>query len=272
MDREKFFINCFRNKHIGDDAAVCGSYLYSSDAFFEDVHFKKEWMDCYDVAYKSMLVNISDAVAMNAKPLYALLSVALPKRLSSHQLLRLTQGFQDAANVYGCQIVGGDTVKGEKLHISVTIVSYTKNPLLRTGLKHGDFVAFTGKLGNSKKGLNRLLNGGKLSRNHRFIKPVLRDAFIYEAARYLRSGMDISDGLYNDLDKMLCMNKKGFSWLKHIPKTQGLSGEEYEMLIAFSPKNRAKVEHIAKKHRLKLTIFAKIAPTKQKLKFKSHHF
>jgi thiamine-monophosphate kinase len=272
MDREKFFINCFRNKHIGDDAAVCGSYLYSSDAFFEDVHFKKEWMDCYAVAYKSMLVNISDAVAMNAKPLYALLSVALPKRLSSHDLIGLSQGFQDAADAYGCEIIGGDTIKGDKLHISVTIVSYSKNPLLRTGLKHGDFVAFTGKLGESKKGLDRLLKGGGVAKNHRFIKPVLRQNFIYDAARYLRSGMDISDGLYSDLDKLLSINKKGFSWLQKIPKYQGLSGEEYEMLIAFSPKNKAKVLHLAKKHRLKLTIFAKIAPTKQKLKFKSHHF
>ena len=37
---------------------------------FENVHFKKEWMSLKQIAYKSMIVNISDAIVMNAKPLF----------------------------------------------------------------------------------------------------------------------------------------------------------------------------------------------------------
>ncbi|MGM0622999.1 MAG: thiamine-phosphate kinase [Campylobacterota bacterium] len=272
MDREKFFINRFSNNHIGDDAAVVGNYLYSKDAFFEDVHFKRIWMSYYQIAYKSILVNISDAIAMGAKPLYALLSVSLPKYMNSHDLVELSRGFNEAVGAFDCQIIGGDTIKGEKLHITVTIISYTKHPLTRQGLQNGDLVAYTGKLGESKKGLDKLFKGVPLPKNHRFIRPVLRSEFIYQARKYLRCGMDISDGLYSDLDKMLERNNKGFKWLHRVPKSQGLSGEEYEMLIAFAPKHRAKILNLAKKRRLKLTIFAKIAPTKQKLKYRSHHF
>ena len=272
MDREKFFISRFSNKHIGDDAAVIGNYLYSNDAFFEDIHFKKQWMSYKQIAYKSMLVNISDAIAMNAKPLYILLTVAIPKNMSNHDLCDLSDGFKEAASAFDCQIIGGDTIKGDKLQISITVVSYSKAPLTRVGLKHNDLLAFTGKLGQSKKGLQKLFKGIKLPSNHRFIKPVLRDGFIYSASKYLRCGMDISDGLWSDLDKMLEINQKGFTPLVKIPKDQALSGEEYEMLIAFSPQNKIKILNLAKKHRIKLTIFAKIAPTKKKLKYKSHHF
>jgi len=272
MDKEKFFISRFGNKHIGDDAAVVGNYLYSNDAFFEDIHFKRQWMSYKQIAIKSMLVNISDAIAMNAKPLYVLLTVAIPKKMSYYDLCELSDGFKEVAAAYGCEIIGGDTIKGDKLQISITVISYSKNPLTRKGLKHNDLVAFTGSLGQSKKGLEKLLKGEKLPSNHRFMKPDLRSGFIYDSSRYLRCGMDISDGLWSDFDKMLQINRKGFKLLQKIPQNQALSGEEYEMLIAFSPKNKAKIFNLAKKHRVKLTIFAKITQTKRRLKYKSHHF
>ena len=35
LDKEQYYINALASKYIGDDAAVVGKYLYSSDAFFE---------------------------------------------------------------------------------------------------------------------------------------------------------------------------------------------------------------------------------------------
>ena len=72
MNLENYFISQFKNAHIGDDGALIDDTVYSKDAFFEDVHFKKEWMNHYQIASKAMMVNISDAIAMNAKPKYAL--------------------------------------------------------------------------------------------------------------------------------------------------------------------------------------------------------
>ena len=94
MNKEDYFIKQFSsNKKIGDDGAVIRNTVYSMDAFFENVHFKKEWMTLKQIAYKSMLVNISDAIAMNAKPKYALLSVAIPSSYSKKDLKELSSGF-----------------------------------------------------------------------------------------------------------------------------------------------------------------------------------
>ena len=86
MNKEDYFISLFKSKKIGDDGAVIGDYIYSNDAFFENVHFKKEWLSLDQIAYKAMIVNISDAIAMNAKPLYALLSIAIPSTYSKNDL------------------------------------------------------------------------------------------------------------------------------------------------------------------------------------------
>ncbi|WP_434658816.1 AIR synthase related protein [Sulfurimonas sp. NW9] len=72
MNLENYFISQFNSKHIGDDGALIDNIVYSKDAFFENVHFKRSWMSCFQIAQKAMLVNISDAVAMNAVPKYAL--------------------------------------------------------------------------------------------------------------------------------------------------------------------------------------------------------
>ena len=42
--------------HIGDDGAIIDKYVYSKDAFFENVHFKTKWMSHYQIASKAMNV------------------------------------------------------------------------------------------------------------------------------------------------------------------------------------------------------------------------
>ena len=81
IDKESFFISLFDTKYIGDDGAVIGDTIYSKDLFCEDIHFKREWMSLEEISYKSMLINISDAIVMNAKPLYALIGIKIPKSL-----------------------------------------------------------------------------------------------------------------------------------------------------------------------------------------------
>ena len=93
MNLENYFISQFCNRHIGDDGAVINGFVYSKDAFFENVHFKKEWLSYYQIARKAMLVNISDAIAMNATPKYVLLSVAMPSSMKKDDMKELADGF-----------------------------------------------------------------------------------------------------------------------------------------------------------------------------------
>ena len=272
LNKEDFFISCFRSKKIGDDAAIIDEWVISKDAFFENVHFKREWFSLEEIAYKAMLVNISDAIAMNAEPLYALLAVAVPSTLRPTELKELFGGFDRAAREFGIEIIGGDTISNIKIDITVTILAKSKHPLQRKGLKAGDLLAHTGKLGSSKKALNALLRGSKSPRRGRFYAPKLRQRFIAKAGSSLRCGMDISDGLFADLQKLSSANRLGFEFFAPIDKASGCSGEEYEMLVAFSPRNRKKLQRIAKMTRCDLHIFATAKRQHYKSKCKAHHF
>lgn len=258
MNKEDYFISKFSTtKFIGDDGAVVGKYVYSMDAFFENVHFKTSWMSLKQIAMKSMLVNISDAIVMNAVPKYALLSVAIPPHYTTKQLDELASGFKKIASKFNITIIGGDTISNEKLDISITIISKTKKPIYRTGTNVGDFICYTGELGSVKKDLELLLDDEKISKNSKFIKPKLNPKFFYEVAPYINSALDISDGLFFELERLSKANSIGFDFFDKIEKSVGCSGEEYEVLFSFSPKKLKKIMKIANKHKVKLNIFAK---------------
>jgi len=273
FDKEEYLISLLKQNEIGDDGAVIGNNVYSMDAFNEDIHFKREWMSMRQIGTKAMLVNISDAIAMNAKPKYALVSIALPQDISRSDIKCIMESMGTTANEYGCKIIGGDTTAGAKLNITITIISKTMNPLKRNEMQEGDLLAYTGTLGESKKDLDLLLAGKQISKESRFYLPELRGDFIQESRGLITSGMDISDGLFCDTNKLLDINKYGILILKDIHHGIGASGEEYEMLISFNIKNKKLLENLAIKHNTTLTVFAQVTTVNNyRYQCKSHHF
>jgi thiamine-monophosphate kinase len=229
-------------------------------------------MSLKEIAKKSMLVNISDAIVMNAIPKYALLTVAIPKSYKTDDLKELSSGFKEVADEYGIDIIGGDTISNTKLDISITIVSQTKKPIYRKGLKQNHLLAYTNTLGSVKKDLKRAFRNQRLPKSSKFITPKLNPKFFYEISKYISFGMDISDGLFFELSRVSKLNKLDFKFYKKYSKDIGCSGEEYEPLFGFDARHKAKIENIAKKHRIKLNIFAKAKRGKYKCKCKAHHF
>ena len=272
MNLENYFISQLSSNHIGDDGAYIDGFVYSKDAFFENIHFKTKWMDFYQIAQKAMLVNISDAIAMNASPRYALLSVAMPKSMQKHEMRDLIKGFESIASEYGVEIIGGDTISNIKLDITITIISKTDKPLLRSGVKVGDCLAYTGELGNSARDLKKLLNLGAIHKKSKFVNIKLRREFIKSSSRHLKSGMDISDGLFSDLGKIASLNRVGFKFNQKIPKSIGCSGEEYEMLVTFDKRDRKAIIRRAQRSRTKLNIFGIASRKKYTNRCKAHHF
>ena len=179
---------------------------------------------------------------------------------------------QSTAAEYGCEIIGGDTIGGDKLHLSITIISKSKYPLLRTEVKEGDFLAYTGVLGESKRDLEALFRGETIAPDSRFYTPTLRADFIAKARPYLNAGMDISDGLYCDTNKLLDINKYGFKLLSDIYDTVGLSGEEYEMLVSFSEEDLEAIKAVAEETQTPLMVFARVTKNDERFRCKSHHF
>ena len=272
MNKEDYIIKHFASKFIGDDAACIDGICYSCDSFYEDVHFKRAWMSMAQIGRKAMLVNISDAIAMNAKPLYALLSLAVPHEVSDSDIKELIGALESTAKEFGCEIIGGDTISNQKMSITITLISKSDNPLLRKGLKEGDILAFTGILGESKRDLEKLLLGKTIDKNSRFYEPILRGEFIQKAREYLSVGMDISDGLFCDTNKLLTANDTGLELLVEIEDEIGLSGEEYEMLVGFDEEKLPFIQEICRDLKLGFTPFAKIKHNSFRFPCKEHHF
>ncbi|MBF7042164.1 thiamine-phosphate kinase [Campylobacter volucris] len=273
MDKEKLIIKAFANPINGDDGAVIDGYCYSKDLFCENVHFKRSWMSLEQIGAKAMLVNISDAIVMNSTPKYALLGLSLPKDISFDEVKKLQNGLLKEAKKFDIQIIGGDTISDDKINISLTLISkINQKTIYRKGLKKGDLLAFSGKLGDSIKGLKILQNGFFLHSNHRFIRPNLKQKFFYDIAKKIRVSMDISDGLNKDLSRMLAINRLSVTFLKKLNFFELNSAEEYEILFAFDKKYKAYIKNMAKKHRVKLNIFAKTKTGRYKYYGKEHHF
>ena len=265
MDLENYWIDKIRTNYIGDDGAVIDNQVYAMDAFWEGTHFRREWMTVEQIAHKAFMVNLSDMVAMNANAKYMLITVAFPKNVKKKFLDRLSRKFNELASEYSIEIIGGDTIGSDKIGIAITMIGYSNNPLRRDGLKDGDLLAYTGKLGKAKEDLDRLLSGERIEDSAKFYNPILRIDFIKAVTPWLNGGMDISDGLYCDCNKLLKFSNKYMQELKVIPPEIGESGEEYEMLIALPPENLNRVKRIAKLTNTPLTVFARVTSEKNEL-------
>lgn len=277
MNKEDYFISQIsknsKKSLIGDDGALVDGLIYSQDAFFENIHFKRSWMSLDEIAYKSMIVNISDAIAMNGVPLYALLTVAIPKSYTRVDIALLAKGFKKCAAEFGVQIIGGDTISNTKLDISITIISKPNGKLLeRKGLKKRHLLAYSGTIGECKKELKNALRYGIIKKKSKLTSPKLNPKFVYEIAPCLSCGMDISDGLFFELERISKINRLDFSFFRQIPNSIGCSGEEYELVFGFDKKYKRKIENIAKKYRTKITIFAKAKRGAFRHSCKGHHF
>ncbi len=272
MNKEDYIIKHFASKFIGDDAACIDGICYSCDSFYEDVHFKREWMSMAQIGRKAMLVNISDAIAMNAKPLYALLSLAVPHEISDSDIKELIDALESTAKEFDCEIIGGDTISNQKMSITITIISKSDHPLFRKGLQEDDMLAFTGILGESKRDLEKLFLGEAVDENSRFYEPCLRGEFMQRAREHLSVGMDISDGLFCDTNKLLNINDVGLELLVEIEDEIGVSGEEYEMLVGFDAEKLSHIQAICRDLKLKFTPFAKIKKNSFRFPCKEHHF
>lgn len=137
---------------IGDDAAVVGDQVLTTDMLVEDVDFTRATPLRF-VARKSLAVNLSDLAAMGARPSHALLALALPPWALENVDEMLT-AYAEAAKEYSIEIVGGDFSRAEKLTIAVTAIGRVEaRPLLRSGAKPGDRIYVSRPLGAAAAGL-----------------------------------------------------------------------------------------------------------------------
>ena len=116
----------------------------------------------------------------------------------------------------------------------------------------------------------------QISKNSRFVRPVLRDKFFYKAAKFISAAMDISDGLAQDLPRLLEASGVGTRWIARPSEAALQSGEEYEILFSFAPKFLPKIYAIAAKAGVAINIIAEVCPrtpqSSMEFRGSSHHF
>jgi thiamine-monophosphate kinase len=201
---------------IGDDAAIVGDQVITTDLLIEDVDFRRG-VPIELVARKALAVNLSDLAAMGAIPAYAVLGLGLPP-WALEQLERFTIALADAATAYDIDIVGGDLSRAEKLTIAITATGWTgQRPLLRSGAKPGDRIYVSRPIGGSAAGLFLLERHGwtgeppptlgyaqrelfaSVVRRHLDPEPEVRLGIALGGIDEVSACIDISDGLSSDL-------------------------------------------------------------------------
>jgi thiamine-monophosphate kinase len=200
---------------IGDDAAVVGEHVVTTDMLIEDVDFTRA-IPLRFVARKSLAVNLSDLAAMGALPAYALIALGLPP-WAHEQLDEFLEALASAARQYDIDLVGGDLSAAEKLTVAVTAVGYVEHrPLLRSGARPGDRIYLSRPIGGSAAGLWLLQHGWTVDggpdvpyaqrefamsaiRRHVDPEPEVRLGRELAQIDQVSACIDVSDGLSTDL-------------------------------------------------------------------------
>lgn len=217
-------------KGIGDDAAVLNfgdkKTVLTTDLLIEGVHFDLSYMPLKHLGYKSVMVNLSDVYAMNAKASQITVSIAVSNRFPLEALEELYAGISTACNAFGVDLVGGDTTSSKTgLIISITAIGQVDKDKItyRSGAKPNDLLVVSGDLGGAYMGLQVLEREKEVFKVNPNSQPDL-EPYSYIVERQLKpearkdivallqklqvqptSMIDISDGLSSEI-LHLCKN------------------------------------------------------------------
>jgi thiamine-monophosphate kinase len=114
---------------------------------------------------------------------------------------------------YDIKLCGGDTTFSKKLSFSITVFGFSRKIIFRNNTKINDDIYVTGYLGDSFIGLNVINKKINLKRYHnnyflnKYYKPDVQIKLVDKLLKFSNSSIDISDGLFADLEKMINNSK-----------------------------------------------------------------
>lgn len=182
----------------GDDAAVLDlgarpDCVITVDMITEGVDFTLSDTSLARIGHKALAVNLSDLAAMAARPLAAVVALALPRAGALETAIGIYEGMFPLAERYNVAIAGGDTNTWDgPLAISVTAVGQVteRGVLRRDAARPGDAIIVTGEF------------GGSILDKHLDFEPRVKEALLLNERYEVHAGMDVSDGLSLDLWRM----------------------------------------------------------------------
>ena len=287
--KQKTYNQATLQKGIGDDAAVFQStgqdVVTAVDVFVENIHFSRQTMEPFHIGYKALAANLSDLAAMGATPSFYLVSIVIPKTWSEVELLEIFSGMQTLAKYFKVDLIGGDTVSGNELTISITIIGHVKKgkARYRRAAKPGDIVFVTGTLGDSRAGLHILQSGQQYIEEqyftHRHQLPEPRIHFSSALGKIPRLSLnDISDGLANEASEIAEASQVTIHLFdEKIPvhpsfhqfdqedqqRWKYFGGEDFELLGTVSEENWLSVKKTAERTNIEITKIGYVSSGKE---------
>jgi len=296
-------------KGVGDDAAVIApsknkQIVVTTDMLVEGIHFDLIYTPFKHLGYKAVTVNLSDVYAMNAVPTQITVSIAVSNKISIEALEELYEGMLLACEIYGVDLVGGDTTSSNSgLIISITAVGEAekKEIVYRNGAKENDLICVSGDLGGAFMGLQLLEREKQIFNENPSIQPDF-SGYDYVLERQLKpeprqdviemfkelgvqptSMIDISDGLSSEVIHICTQSGVGCTIYEDKlpidpltvstaeemnlnPSVCALNGgEDYELLFTISLEDYEKI-----KEQKRVSIIGHITADKGKQEFVSN--
>ena len=272
---------------IGDDGAVLQvrdnyDLIVTTDTMVAGTHFFPD-VDPRALGHKLVAVNVSE-------PAWLSLALTLPA-VDEAWLAAFAAGLHETAEYYNCQLVGGDTTRGP---LSLTMIAKGIVPrgkaLTRSGAKVGDYIYVTGTLGDAALGLKLCQGLHEVSKKHqthilqRFHYPSARVALGQALRNIASSAMDLSDGLFSDIQHILNRSGVGASIdVSRLPLSQAVKdscdsktairlalsgGEDYELLFTVPEAKRGSLDVLLSPYGIPVTCIGRITGVAGKLELK----
>ena len=260
--------------------------VISIDTYNEKSHFLD--FKRPDLVIKKIIrSSISDLICKGVVPKFYFISGSGDKKtFSKNNLSKISSSLKQEQKKYKILLCGGDTTFSKKLSFSITSVGYSKKIIYRNKAKIDDDIYVTGNLGDSFVGLRILQNKIRFKNNKKnyFIKkyflPEIQINLPKELLKFANTSIDISDGLFDDLDKMINMQNLSYkvyedkipisktllSFLKKnkLSKSKFISnGDDYQVLFTASVDSNRIILNTSKKLGIKISKIGKIIPNNQ---------
>ncbi len=242
-----------------------------------------------DLVIKKILrSSISDLICKGVIPKFYFISGSGNKKtFTKNNLYKISKSLKSEQNKFKIDLCGGDTTFSNKLSFTITSLGYSNKIIYRNKAKSNDDIYVTGNLGDSYLGLKVLSNRVKFKNKDnlffvdKYYKPELPLNLTKYLLKFANSSIDVSDGLIDDLAKMI--NRQNLSFhlfenkipvsnkLSNLIKKQRLNkinlisnGDDYQVLFTADINKARIIQKASKTTGIKITKIGKIISGKDR--------
>ncbi len=255
--------------------------VISTDTYLEGVHFLN--FSNPDLVIKKIIrSSISDLYCKGVTPKFIFICASGNNiSFSNKNLDIIAKSLREEQKKYGIKLSGGDTTKSKKTIFTIMSLGYSKKIVQRNKCKHGDDIYVTGNVGDSYLGLQILKKKVLLNKNeynyfiNKYYLPDLPIKISSNLLKFANSSIDISDGLFGDLSKLINKSKLFYKVdLNKVPISINLrkyltkskkkkinfisKGDDYQIIFTSPKSKRYYIQKFFKKMNQKVTLIGNL--------------